>query len=157
MLHKRCFFHMVTVALGLCLALTFLLFSGYTRGEMIAMDALSHLDAPYVLGQAGPEKYDCSGLLLHCFRKHGLEFPHSAEIIGYSFPTVEHPWQLLVGDIVCFDTINDRDPSDHVGIWLGGNSFVHASSGKGKIIISQLEGYYLEHYTGGRRLICPYF
>lgn len=152
-----CFFHILTVALGLCLAMTFLFIPGYTRGERIALDALSHLDAPYVFAEAGPDRFDCSGLLLHCFGKHGLELPHSAEIIGYSFPTIEHPRQLLVGDIVCFDTVNDRDPSDHVGIWLGGNAFVHASSGKGKVIISQLEGYYLEHFTGGRRLICPYF
>lgn len=157
MTHKRCFIYMVTAVLGLCLFFVFLFFPDYTRGEMIAMDALAHLDAPYVLGRAGEEKFDCSGLIKYCFGKHGLEVEHSAEIIGYSYRKIEKPRQLLVGDVVCFDTVKDRDPSDHVGIWLGGNSFVHASSAKGKVIISQLDGYYLEKFTGGRRLITPYF
>lgn len=151
--------YLTTVILSMLLVLSMLLFSGPTRGELIAMDALSHLGAPYVFGAAGPSKFDCSGLLVHCFKAQDVAMSHSAEDIGAepSYRTIDDPSKLVAGDIVCFDTVADRDPSDHVGIWLGGNRFVHASSGKGEVVVSELEGYYLEHYTGGRRILCPYF
>lgn len=158
-MRKNCLILLTIRILAALLVLTMLLFSGLTRGERIALDALTHLGAPYVLGKAGPEKFDCSGLVLHCFKKWDISLAHSAEIIGTSkeYPMLTDPRQLLVGDVVCFDTVKDRDPSDHVGIWLGGNSFVHASSSKGEVVISQLEGYYLERFTGAKRLLCPYF
>lgn len=151
--------YITTSILSMLLVMSMLLFSGLTRGEEIAMDALSHLDEPYVFGKSGPDRFDCSGLLVHCFRKHNVKLDHSAEIIGTKgrYPILTHPEQFLVGDVICFDTVDDRDPSDHVGIWLGGNRFVHASSEKGKVIVSELNGYYLEHFTFGRRIICPYF
>lgn len=148
-----------TTVLSLLLMLDCALMPQYTRGEEIAMDALSQLGAPYVLGQAGPEKFDCSGLIRYCFGKLGLDIPHSAEVIGTGsgFRTLMHPLQLMTGDIVCFDTVNDSDPSDHVGIWLGGNRFVHASSEGKEVMVSELKGYYLEHFTMGKRILCPYF
>lgn len=151
--------YITTAVLSMLLIACMLLFSGPTRGEQIATDALRHLDKPYVFGKSGPERFDCSGLLVYCFRKHGVQLDHSAEIIGTGghYRTLRNPRQFLVGDVICFDTVDDRDPSDHVGIWLGGNRFVHASSEQGKVVVSKLEGYYLEHFTFGRRIICPYF
>lgn len=151
--------YMTTVALSMLLVLCMLLFSGPTRGERIAMDALSHLGEPYVFGKSGPDRFDCSGLLVHCFRAEGVSLDHSAELIGANdhFALLTDPRQFLTGDIVCFDTIEDQDPSDHVGIWLGGNRFVHASSTSGEVVVSELEDFYLERFTFGRRIICPYF
>ena len=158
-MRRSCLMLMTTRALAALLLLAVALFSGPTRGERIAMHALSHLDAPYVLGAACPARFDCSGLVLHCFQPAGVALSHSAELIGTSkqFRTLTDPSQLRTGDVVCFDTVSDRDPSDHVGIWLGGNTFVHASSGKEKVIVSELEGYYLEHFSFGKRIIFPWF
>lgn len=158
-MRRTLFVHFSTAALAVLLLACCCLFSGLKTGEMIALDALSHLDAPYVLGAAGPSKFDCSGLLVHCFRRQGLPLSHSAEIIGTDdhYRLLMNPSQLVVGDIVCFDTVSDRDPSDHVGVWLGANRFVHASSGGKKVMISELDGYYLERFTGARRYFFPYF
>lgn len=143
------------IAMALCAWLC----SGVTRGERISQEALAHLGKPYVLGKSGPEQFDCSGLIVSCYRQQGIVFSHSAESIGADARAriIDDPRRLMPGDIVCFDTVADRDPSDHVGIWLGGNRFVHASSSKGEVVVSSLDGYYLEHYTGGRRVFCPYF
>jgi len=151
--------YITNVLLSVLLVACMLLFSGPTRGEQIATDALSHLGEPYVFGKSGPDRFDCSGLLVYCFRKHGIHLDHSAKIIGTegSYRTLYDPRRFLVGDIVCFDTVDDSDLSDHVGIWLGGNRFAHASSEQGKVVVSKLEGYYLDHFTFGRRIICPYF
>ena len=153
------FFLIQTVALWLCLAFICLLCSGFTQGEVIASRALEHLEKPYVLGAEGPDEFDCSGLVMYMLQPEGFEFPiHAAALIGTDerYLYIAEPRQLLTGDIVCFDTIQDRDPSDHMGIYLGGNQFVHASS-TGKVIVSTLEDYYLEKFSGARRYLQAYY
>ena len=143
-----------TVLLSLLLVLIMTIDSGLTRGERAAQHALDHLGKPYELNASGPEKFDCSGLVRYCYHLEGEELPHSAEAIGTSEAHLFIPaqWMLLPGDVLSFDTVSDNDPSDHVGIYLGGNQFVHASSAKHEVIISTLEDYYLERYTGARRI-----
>ena len=156
---KARFFLIQTVALWVCLMLVTLTCTGFTQGEVVARRALEHLGKPYVLGAAGPDQFDCSGLVMYCLGPEGFEFPlHSAEVIGTdeSYPHIARPIDLLVGDVVCFDTVRDRDPSDHMGFYIGGNQFVHASS-TGEVKISALEDYYLERFTGARRYVQPYF
>ncbi|MDO4357649.1 MAG: NlpC/P60 family protein [Clostridia bacterium] len=117
--------------------------------------AFARLDCPYVLGAEGPNAYDCSSLVQCCFADAWTDTPRLAVDIGYCdrYPTIEARERLLRGDVVCFDTVSDRDLSDHVGIYLGDNRFVHASSGKGKVVVSELTGYYAEHFSWGKRLI----
>ena len=156
---KARFFLIQTVALWLCLMLICLTCSGLTQGEVVALRALEHLGKPYVLGAAGPKQFDCSGLVMYCLSPEGFEFPlHSAEVIGTDerFRLIARPRDLLVGDVVCFNTVKDRDPSDHMGFYIGGNQFVHASS-TGEVKISALEGFYLEKFTGARRYAQAYF
>ena len=156
MRRRAAFIYLLSSVLGLCLILVFLLFSGFTQGERMAMHALRHLEAKYVFNTDGPDRFDCSGLILHCGEREGLgPIPHEAKKI-YLMGLGVARWQLLPGDIVCFDTVRDSDPSDHVGIYLGGNRFVHASSSKHKVVVSELEGFYLEKYSGARRIANPY-
>ena len=148
--------NIITVQLGLCLVLVTLLFTGPTQGERMVMCALEHLGEPYVFNTAGPNRFDCSGLILYCAAQEGIEgLPHEARVL-YTLGRPVPRWALLPGDMLCFDTVRDKDPSDHVGFYIGGNMFVHASSSKHKVVISALEGYYLEKFTGARRLGCAY-
>ncbi len=133
--------------------------SGLTQGEIVARHALEHLDAPYVFGTAGPDRFDCSGLVLHCLKRDGIRLPHSAKDIGSDerYRQITDVRALLPGDLVCFDTVRDRDPYDHIGFYLGGGQFVHASSSKGKVIVSDLADYYLDKFTGARRVAQVWF
>ena len=76
---------------------------------------------------------------------------------GYdnTYPKIETIEELQEGDLVYFNTNrSDGDLSDHAGIFIGNNQFIHASSAKGKVIISDLsEGYYNERFSWGRRII----
>ena len=46
------------------------------------------------------------------------------------------------------------DPIGHVGMYIGNNQFIHASSGKGCVVITSLSSsYYANHYTGAKRII----
>ena len=156
---KARFFLIQTVALWLCLVLISMTCTGFTQGEVVALRALTHLGKPYVLGAAGPDKFDCSGLVMYCLGPEGFEFPvHAAALIGTdeNYPLIENPHDLLVGDVVCFDTVRDSDPSDHMGFYIGGNQFVHASS-TGMVRINALEDFYLENFTGARRYAQVYY
>lgn len=152
----RCLGHVTIGALWALLVLILALFSGYTQGERIVLDALTYLDVPYVYGECGPDEFDCSGFVQFCCAKYDVRTPRFAADIGEIRP-IQDPAHLKTGDVVCFDTVRDQDLSDHVGFWIGGNQFVHASSSAGKVVVSELEGFYLEHFTGGRRFVCPWF
>ena len=127
----------------------------YTRGESAAMIALGLLGKPYVLGHAGPEKYDCSGLTKVAYEALGTELMHSAKYVGYDdqYETVEDAADLIPGDLIFFDTVADSDKCDHVGIWLGMNRFVHASSTEEKVMISRFDESWKERYSWGKHIL----
>ena len=155
-MRRTVFVRVLTAALALCLVLTCLLFTGFTQGERLATEALRQLGHSYVLGTRGPETFDCSGLVLWCAVKQGLSgLPHAAAELYHLGRPVPR-WALLPGDMLCFDTVRDSDPCDHVGFYLGGGRFVHASSARHEVTVSDLADYYLEHYTGARRLTTAY-
>ena len=113
--------------------------------EYVIYVAQNKLGAKYVWGSFGPSKFDCSGFTYYCFSKIGVKMQNSAYRQGYlgSYKKIKKIGDLRRGDLVCFNTSNDGDLSDHVGIYLGNGYFIHASSGKGKVIVSNLNsGYY---------------
>lgn len=120
-------------------------------------EALLHLDQPYRYKKAGPASFDCSGFVCYCYKKvENIELPHSAKQQGYdeSYKKIEEIQDLIPGDLVFFNTNkHDSDSCDHVGIYIGNGEFIHCSSGKGKVIISDLaEGYYNTSFSWGRRI-----
>lgn len=125
-----------------------------TQGQRIADHALEHLNARYVFHTSGPDQFDCSGLVRHVFADEGIDLSHCAEEIGAldAYPLITDLRHLKIGDVLCFDTVADSDPSDHVGIYLGDNTFIHASSTYEEVRISTLEGLYLETFSGARRI-----
>ncbi len=59
--------------------------------------------------------------------------------------------RLRPGDLVFFQT--ERARISHVGIYVGYNSFVHASSSQGIIISNLSEEYWAKRYIGAKRVI----
>lgn len=129
-----------------------------TRGECAALIALGARGKPYVFGAEGPDAYDCSGLTRAACLPFGVELIHSAQFVAYDdqYETVEEPAQLVPGDLIFFDTVADRDACDHVGIWLGMNRFVHASSTEMVVMISSFDEKWRARYSWGKHIIDPY-
>lgn len=124
------------------------------RIEAVISTATEKLELPYVLGAEDPDAYDCSSLVRECYAAAGVETPRLAVDIGNAgFYRVISVDALQRGDIVCWDTINDNDLSDHVGVYLGNGEVLHASSSKGKVVISSMEGYFTGHFSWGLRPI----
>ena len=121
--------------------------------DTVVSAAREQLGKPYAYSAAGEDSFDCSGLVCYCFGRAGIELPRTARDIGYDerFSRIESIEDLRKGDIACFDTVADGDLSDHVGICLGDNQVLHASSGQGKVVISELTGYFEETFSWGLR------
>jgi cell wall-associated NlpC family hydrolase len=82
--------------------------------------AMGKSGSPYEYGAAGPSTFDCSGLVVWAFAQAGRPgLPHSTySLIGMG---VEVPMdQAQVGDLVFTNN------AGHMGIYVGGGSFVHA-------------------------------
>lgn len=124
--------------------------------EYVIYVAQQQLGKKYVFGSAGTATFDCSGLTLYCFKQVGVSLQHSAYGEGYNdkHQKISSISSLRRGDLVFFNTISDGDQCDHVGIYLGKNYFIHASSGAGKVVVSNLaSGYYNRVFSWGRRIL----
>lgn len=109
------------------------------------------LGVPYVWGGEQDSGADCSGFVQLVFARNGIKLPRTADI-QYEFGRRIPADQLQPGDLVFFETY--APGASHVGIYLGRDKFIHASSGAGKIVIGNfLDKYFQERYLGARRHI----
>ena len=126
-----------------------------STAEKIIATAKQHLGKPYVYGTSGPNTFDCSGFTSFVFKKYGYSLLRSAQQQGYDsrFEKLSRS-ELKMGDLVFFNTVSDSDLSDHAGIYIAKGDFIHASSGGGKVMISNLDsGYYNRVFSWGRRVL----
>jgi len=107
--------------------------------------AMRYLGVPYVWGGASPSGFDCSGFVMYVYAQIGVSLPHSSYAqYGYGSPVSRS--QLQPGDLVFFDGLG------HVGIYIGGGSFIHAPHTGDVVKISSMTGWYSSTFVGGRRL-----
>ena len=124
-------------------------------GNKIVDYAKQFLGVRYVYGGSSPKGFDCSGLVQYVFKNFGIKLERVAANQA-KYGTKVDKANLKVGDLVFFDTNGGMNSIEHVGIYIGGGKFIHASSGRGanKVIISDLTtGYYSQTYMWARRYI----
>jgi peptidoglycan DL-endopeptidase CwlO len=107
--------------------------------------AMQYLGIPYVYGGASPSGFDCSGFVMYVFAQIGVSLPHNAAA-QYGSGTPVDRSQLAPGDLVFFNGLG------HVGIYIGGGSFIHSPHTGDVVKISSLSGWYSSTYVGARRL-----
>jgi len=117
--------------------------------------AQSFLGVSYVYGGASPSGFDCSGFTMYVFAQCGYSLPHGAtDQLSYGSAVSQD--SLQPGDLVFFQDYNySYSAASHVGIYIGGGQFIHASSASNSycVTISSLgESYYAGHYLAARRL-----
>lgn len=108
----------------------------------------TRLGAPYVWGAAGPDSFDCSGLVQWAYAQAGVALPRVAADQWNAGP---HPGlaQLAPGDLLFWAT----DPSDpstihHVAIYLGGGNMI-AAPHTGDVV--KVQPVYLTGFVGATR------
>ena len=120
-------------------------------GRQIAADALAYVGTPYRRGGMDGGGMDCSGLVGRVYLDHGVPLPRTAEEIAKVGDPVPRG-QLAPGDIVVFTIAGDQ-PS-HVGIYVGGDSFVHAPGRGDRVRTGDLASeYFRTRFRGGRRML----
>jgi cell wall-associated NlpC family hydrolase len=107
--------------------------------------AMQYLGIPYVYGGSTPAGFDCSGFVMFVFAQMGVSLPHNAAA-QYGSGTPVDRSQLQAGDLVFFNGLG------HVGIYIGGGSFIHAPHTGDVVKISSLSGWYASTWVGARRL-----
>ncbi len=119
--------------------------------SQIVDTAKRYLYLPYKSGgEIGDEATDCSGFVKRTFGYFGIKLPRSArEQWKEGFSVTE----LHEGDLVFFATYASY-PS-HVGIYIGGDRFIHSSSYRsGGVRIDSMDSpYYHQRYLGARRVV----
>jgi cell wall-associated NlpC family hydrolase len=124
-----------------------------TTGEFLKLGMILQrsLGRPY----RGRSKYepgvDCSRFTRDAFREYNNTMlpPTAAEQFGQGTEIARR--RLKFGDLVFFRT--ERDRISHVGVFIGHNEFIHASSSRGVIISNMGEKYWSRRYAGARRVI----
>ena len=118
--------------------------SGVTGSDVVAY-AKQFLGYKYVYGGSSPSGFDCSGFTSYVYKHFGYSLNRTSSGQRSDGIAVDKA-NLKAGDIVCF--------SGHVGMYIGGGSFIHASNPSGGVKISNLsESYYKSRYITARRII----
>ncbi len=119
----------------------------------VLLYALSLIGTQYKFGGKSSETgFDCSGFVAHVFQQiAGIALPRTAQDISRVGSPIDVR-ELKPGDLVFFNTL--RRAFSHVGIYLGDNRFIHASSSKtGDVMISDMnDRYWSARFNGARRL-----
>lgn len=102
------------------------------RSEVVSV-AMRYLGAPYSWGAAGPNSFDCSGFTMFVYGQVGVSLPHNS---GAQFGSGERVSRsdLQPGDLVFFGS-----PIHHVGIYVGGGSYIHSPHTGDVVRISPLD------------------
>jgi cell wall-associated NlpC family hydrolase len=112
--------------------------------------ARTMLDIPYRFGGTTLRGIDCSAYVQRVFGLLDIKIPRTARE-QYSVGSTIGRDDLAGGDLVFFRTYASF-PS-HVGIYIGDNLFIHASSMVRKVTIDRIDlPYYRKRFLGARRL-----
>ena len=108
--------------------------------QLFVKVATGFLGAPYRLGGSSLKGIDCSAFVRKIYHIFDIDLPRNARAqskVGMSIDREE----LVEGDLVFFRT---RRPLGHVGIYIGNNEFVHASSTRKVIRIDSMDTPYFQ-------------
>ncbi|MHB8880855.1 MAG: C40 family peptidase [Thermodesulfovibrionales bacterium] len=119
--------------------------------DKVTTFAKKMLNIPYKFGGTSILGIDCSAYVRKVYGFLGVNLPRTAREQFKEGDAIDRE-ELSIGDLVFFRTYASF-PS-HVGIYLGNNLFIHASSKGRRVTIDSLETpYYLKRFIGGKRLL----
>jgi hypothetical protein len=114
--------------------------------------ARSRIGAPYVWGAAGPDAFDCSGLVFWVYSQLGVQVPRTAQPqFEWALPIA--PSQFQPGDLVFFQgTWATSDPVSHVGMYTG-NGMVVMATDTGDFVreVALSNPYWTAHFAAAGR------
>lgn len=116
-----------------------------TMAQAVMTEAKKYIGTPYLWGGSAPSGFDCSGFTSYVFNKVGITIPRTAATQWSGLKTVSAPQP---GDLVFFETY--APGPTHVGIYLGNNQFISATSSSGVTISDMNNTYWKPRYIGAK-------
>ena len=116
---------------------------GQVERDQVVLQGLQEIGVPYVWGGASPQQgFDCSGLVMWLWAKHGVSLPHFAAAQYALGPQVQES-DLRIGDLVFFHHLG------HVAIYIGNGYVLHAPHTGATVMIESFEdGWFQNNYVG---------
>lgn len=111
---------------------------------------ITFMGTSYKYGGKNESGIDCSGFVNKVFAESGMESIGSSSADMYNKTKHISKNKLREGDLVFFRT--RKKAISHVGIYIGENKFVHASTSSGVIISDLNEEYYQKRFAKGGRI-----
>lgn len=126
--------------------------TGISGAEVVEY-AKQYLGYKYVAGGSSPSiGFDCSGFTTYVYKHFGISLNRSSRDQIKNGVAVSKN-NLQPGDILIFNGSSNTSIG-HVGIYVGGNDFIHAANSREGVIITSLSSsYYQKRYVGARRVI----
>lgn len=116
-------------------------------GSSVISYAKQFLGSKYVYGGTTASGFDCSGFTQYVYKHFGVTLNRTAAAQYSNGTSVTN---LQAGDLVMFG----KSGINHVGIYIGGNTFIHAANpGRGVTTDTLASGYYKTNYVGARRIL----
>ena len=121
-----------------------------SKGQEVVDYARTFLGSRYVYGGSTPSGFDCSGFTSYVYAHFGYKLNRSSAGQMSNGVAVDRS-ELQPGDLMFF---KHGGRVSHVGIYVGGNRIIHASTSRTGVIISDLsEPFYAHGYCGARRVL----
>lgn len=122
--------------------------------QQLINSAMQYIGYSYVYGGSSPSVgFDCSGFVYYIFHQFDYDVTRTATSQYAQDGTAIAKSELIPGDLVFFSS-NGGYSTTHVGIYIGDNQFVHASTPKTGVVVSRLDSsYYTNVWYGAKRVL----
>ena len=130
--------------------------SARTIRDSVVQMAKAQVGKRYRRGGTAPDKgFDCSGLVKYVLSALNVGLPRTArQQAGVGLEVNRDTSQLLPGDLLTF--AKAKKGVSHIGIYIGDGKYVHASSGAGRVIVSNIDRPHsslIKMWFGARRVL----
>ena len=112
-----------------------------------------YMGVPYRLGGMSPSAFDCSGFTKYLYDKYDIDLTRRAST-QLADGIIVSKESLQVGDLIFLKFPGETCQASHVGIYVGNNQILHASSSRGIALNDLRSDYYTRYYLCARRIIC---
>lgn len=127
--------------------------TGRKKPKQIIRTAEKYIGTPHCMGGATKKCLDCSGLTYVSFAKHKITLPRNSQEQARYGRIIFNRNDLKRGDLVFFTkSYNSSDYITHVGIYLGNNKFIHASTSSGVIKTPLDNHWWSQRFVFGTRV-----
>ena len=118
----------------------------------LVQTAFAYRGSRYVYGGMSSRGFDCSGFVKYLYAGLGIKLPRDSRSQYSQAGTFVSRASLQPGDLIFFSGTYRRGIS-HVGVYVGNDRFIHASTPRSGVRVDSLSSaFYSSHFAGAKRI-----